>query len=170
MVVIMNLLEILKRNENIRKIFGKREIVIIEKQLLGVKLTQSEKNRLSRDIRKKFDAIKELSKIENDLKYGSEIKKIINETLDTINDSKYIKSIKKIYLYGSTADNTRTLNSDIDIAVEFLEITEKEGVQFRIDMMKNLNNKIDIQVYNLLPQKIKDEILIKGKIIYEQPY
>ena len=57
-----------------------------------------------------------------------------------------------------------------DIAAEFFEITEKEGVQFRIDMMKNLNNKIDIQVYNLLPQKIKDEILIKGKIIYEQPY
>ena len=90
----MELINVIKAPE-IRRIFGERELEIIEKQLLGVKLTQSEKNRLSRDIRKKFDAIKELSKIENDLKYGSEIKKIINETLDTINDSKYIKSIKK---------------------------------------------------------------------------
>ena len=53
------LLNFLKSNENARKIFGERELKIIEKQLLGVNLTQSEKNRLSRDIRLKFNFIKE---------------------------------------------------------------------------------------------------------------
>ncbi len=50
----MGMLQFLKKNENTRKIFGVRELKIIEKQLLGINLTQSEKNRLSRDIRKKF--------------------------------------------------------------------------------------------------------------------
>ena len=54
----MSLINIIKTNKDIRKIFGKKELVIIEKQLLGVSLTQSEKNRLSRDIRKKFEVIK----------------------------------------------------------------------------------------------------------------
>ena len=53
----MSLLKFLKENENVRKVFGKRELKIIEKQLLGVNLTQSEKNRLSRDIRKKFEFV-----------------------------------------------------------------------------------------------------------------
>jgi hypothetical protein len=57
----MGLLELLKKSENARKIFGKRELKIIEKQMLGVNLTQSEKNRLSRDIRKKLEFIKEIS-------------------------------------------------------------------------------------------------------------
>ena len=57
----MELLNILKKSQNVRKIFGKRELIIIEKQLNGVNLTPSEKTRLSRDIRKKFIAIKELA-------------------------------------------------------------------------------------------------------------
>ena len=162
------MLQLLK-NEKLRKLFGKREIVIIQKQLLGVKLTQSEKNRLSRDIRKKLEAIKELSRFESEfeLKYGSEIKKTINNTINIIKNSKYNYKIKKIYLYGSTIDNTRTLNSDIDMAIEFIEITEKEAIQFRIDIMKKTDKIVDIQVYNTLPNKIKDEINIKGKLLYE---
>ena len=53
----MRLLNTLKKDKNIRRIFGERELVIIEKQLLGVALKPSEKTRLSRDIRKKFENI-----------------------------------------------------------------------------------------------------------------
>ena len=54
----MSLIQFLKKENNARKIFGKRELKIIEKQLFGLNLTQSEKNRLSRDIRKKLEFIK----------------------------------------------------------------------------------------------------------------
>ena len=49
-------------NKNTRKIFGKRELKIIEKQIFGINLTQSEKNRLSRDIRKKFEFIEQVAR------------------------------------------------------------------------------------------------------------
>ena len=56
----MELLDSLKADKDSRKIFGSKELKIIEKQLMGIKLTQSEKNRLSRDIRKKLRFIKEI--------------------------------------------------------------------------------------------------------------
>ena len=75
----MSFLSFLKENKNTRKIFGKRELKIIEKQLLGINLTQSEKNRLSRDIRKKFEAIKGIAQYseEFNLKKGSIVKLLV---------------------------------------------------------------------------------------------
>lgn len=163
----MTLFGVIKADDNLRKLFGKREIIIIQKQLLGLKLTQSEKNRLSRDIRKKFDAIKELAQfsLEFDLKHGAEIKKIVNETKELILNSKYRPKIKKIFLFGSTIDNSRTLSSDIDIAVEFTEISKKEATQFRLDVMKKANDMVDIQVYNVLPDKLKKDINARGRLL-----
>ena len=62
----MNLIDFLKKSKDSRKIFGAGELKIIEKQLLGINLTQSEKNRLSRDIRKKLGFIKEASRFEEE--------------------------------------------------------------------------------------------------------
>lgn len=164
----MDLIQFLKRNENARKIFGKRELIIIKKQLLGVRLTQSEKNRLSRDIRKKLEFIKEISSYGADfqLKKGSKIKEEINYIKEHILDSEYSLRIKKIYLFGSTVDNLRTLRSDIDIAVEFDEIDAEKAVKFEIKF--SYNEKIDVKVYNILPEKIKKEVDEKGKVIYER--
>ena len=166
----MSFLEVLKKNENLRKIFGKRELVIMQKQLLGVKLTQSEKNRLSRDIRKKLEALKSLINFSSDfdLKYGLEIKRRVNETKEVILESKYIHKIKKITLFGSAAENQLTLSSDIDIAIEFFKIDSREATRFRLDMMKKVSEKIDIQVYNMLPEKLRKEIDLKGKVLYEK--
>ena len=163
----MVLLNIIRTNENLRKLFGKRELIIIQKQLLGLKLTQSEKNRLSRDIRKKLDAIKEIAQFssEFELKHGAEIKEIINESLDIISNSKFKYKIKRVVLFGSTVENTRTLSSDIDIAVEFSEINKKEATQFRLDTMKKTDNLVDVQVYNILPDKLKKEIDSKGRLL-----
>lgn len=164
----MDLIYFLENNENARKIFGKRELIIIKKQLLGMKLTQSEKNRLSRDIRKKFDFIKEISRhtFDFDLKKGSETKEIIEDMKKHILESVYFPRIKRIYLFGSTAEGTHIFRSDIDIAVEFDEIDLKEATKFRIKY--NYDEKIDVQVYNILPDKIKSEIDKKGKTIYER--
>lgn len=164
----MNLIQFLERNENARKIFGKRELIIIKKQLLGVRLTQSEKNRLSRDIRKKLDFIKEISKYEAEfqLKKGSKIKEEIENMKESMLESEYASKIKKIFLFGSTVENLRTIRSDIDIAVEFDEIDAEKAVKFEIKF--NYDKKIDVKVYNILPEKIKKEVDEKGKVIYER--
>ena len=92
----MNLIQFLKTNENSRKIFGEREIKIIEKQINGISLTQSEKNRLSRDIRRKLQFIKEISKFENefDLKKAQSIKEIIQEAKEIILEHPFKNKIK----------------------------------------------------------------------------
>ena len=153
-----------------RRLFGKRELVIIEKQLLGVSLTQSEKNRLSRDIRKKFKAIGELIPAEGEfeLKKGAEIKRLIEEAKEVILKSKYFPRVKKIMLFGSAVANKLTLRSDIDMAVEFSQISKKEATRFRIEIAARASDKVDIQVYNILPEKLKKEIDEKGRVIYER--
>jgi len=165
-----DLMKFLRENPNSRKIFGKRELKIIEKQMQGINLTQSEKNRLSRDIREKLRFIKEIGRFENefDLKKGSIVKNIIFEAKEEILSDELIDRIKKIILFGSAAENQLTFRSDIDIAVEFSEINLKEATSFRIRVAKNVNSKVDIQVYNILPGKIRKEIDEKGKVIYEQ--
>lgn len=166
----MGLLNALRKSENVRRLFGKRELIIIEKQLLGVSLTQSEKNRLSRDIRKKFKAIRELIPAEGEfeLKKGAEIKRLIEEAKEIIFESKYFPRVKKIILFGSVIANKLTLSSDIDIAAEFSQITKKEATRFRIEIAGRVSDKVDIQVYNILPEKLKKEIDEKGKRIYER--
>ncbi len=166
----MNLLKFLKENENTRKIFGQRELKIIEKQLNGINLTQSEKNRLSRDIRKKFQFVKEISKFEDEfkLKKANEIKKMIQEAKEVILTDKLKDEIKKVLLFGSSVENKMTFRSDIDIAVVFNNINKKDAGKFRIHVLGRVNDKIDVQVYNTLPKKIKDEIDKKGKVLYER--
>ena len=66
MVIILNLKEFFRNNQNARKIFGKKEIDIIIRQLEGKNLTQSERNRLSRDIRPKLQFIKDIGKFEGE--------------------------------------------------------------------------------------------------------
>lgn len=163
-------MKFLKENKNARKIFGKRELKIIEKQIEGMNLTQSEKNRLSRDIRKKFEFIKEVSRFQDEfnLRKGAHIKEIIQEAREAILESKYLTKIKRIILFGSAAENQLTLDSDIDVAVEFDKIDKKEAALFRLKTLSKIDNKIDIQVYNFLPNKIKKEIDEKGKIIYKK--
>lgn len=166
----MTLLGVIKENKEIRSLFGKQEILIIEKQLNGVPLTPSEKTRLSRDIRKKFRAIEKLAPYKNEfgLKQASEIKEIIEDTKEIIFNTEYLSRIKRIILFGSTTDKSRTLLSDIDIAVEFTKINSKEATKFRIRVLGSTHKKVDIQIYNMLPQKIKEQIEKNGKTIYQK--
>ncbi len=162
-----SLLSFIKENKELRAIFGVRELKIIEKQLLGINLTQSEKNRLSRDIRKKLKVIKEISKYEEEfeLKKASEIQRIVKDVKEDIVASEYFPKIKKIYLFGSSVKNERTFRSDIDIAVEFInDISLKEATEFRIKFSGR--DDVDVQVFNILPEKIQKSILNNHKLIY----
>lgn len=166
----MNLTNFLKENPNSRKIFGKEELRIIEFQLNGISLTQSEKNRLSRDIRPKLEFIKECSRFQDQfkLKKGDINKQLIQEAKEEILNDKLRNNIKKILLFGSVVENQLTVRSDIDIAVIFKKINLKEATEFRIRIAGEVNDKIDIQVFKFLPNKIKNEIIKKHKVLYEQ--
>lgn len=139
------------------------------KQLNGIKLTQSEKNRLSRDIRPKLEFIKEIAEFKDDfdLEKNQINKKIIQKSVDVILKDELSRDIKAILLFGSFADNSFTKNSDIDICVVFRDsILLKKATEFRIRISGELPKKVDIQVFNVLPQKIKREIARNHKALY----
>ena len=133
----MSLLQLLKEDKDARKIFGKRELTIIEKQLYGLTLTQSEKNRLSRDIRKKLRFIQKLSRFEEEffVKKGAIIKKIIDETKEMILEQPFKGNIEKIILYGSVVENKLTFRSDIDLVIKFKKINSQEAGLIRKQLL-----------------------------------
>jgi len=166
----MELINAIKKPE-MRRIFGEQELKIIEKQLRGVSLLPSEKTRLSRDIRKKLEAVRILSDFIDDfrLKKGTYLKKIIENTKDEILSHHLSSKIKRIILFGTAAENRLRLGSDIDIAIEFKkDISTKEAFKFQIEIKSETNNKVDIKVYNILPKEVKDEIDRTGKVIFEK--
>src|SRR3989338_8161556 len=142
----MNFINTLKKDKEIRKIFGKRELIIIEKQLSGVQLKPSEKTRLSRDIRKKFEVIKALAPFLNEfeLKHGAITKEIIQNTIEIIKEHQWFWKVSEIILFGSKATKRFHLFSDIDIAVKFENINEKDAFEFRKEISGRTNNKVDI--------------------------
>ncbi len=164
----MNIVNFLKMNNDSRKIFGKKELLIIEKQLFGIKLTQSEKNRLSRDIRRKLKFIRDIGPFKKDFRLdkGIEIKRIIDSTLRFILEDFLAKKIKRIILFGSVINNKLTFRSDIDIAVEFRKINLKQATLFRKRILGKASNIVDLQVFNFLPMKIKKEVEM-GRLLYE---
>jgi predicted nucleotidyltransferase len=165
----MKFIDFLTRDQLARKVFGKKEIEIIKKQVFGVNLKQSERNRLARDIRKKLEFISKASKFseEFNLKKGDEIKKLIDDTKEEIFKDFLFNKIKKIILFGSHVKNEASLKSDIDIAILFENISKEEAGKFRKRVSGAVSDKIDIQVFNVLPKKIKTEILKEGEILYK---
>jgi len=170
MVVIMELKNFIKKSPLARKVFGAKEIVIIRKQISGIRLTQSEKNRLSRDIRPKLRFIREVSRFseEFDLKKGSENKRMVEQALEVIKRDKDFRKIREIWLFGSMVTNEMSIRSDVDIAVLFDEINITEATEFRIRIGGRVHDKIDTQVFSALPEKIKKSILKSHKVLYKR--
>lgn len=157
-------------NEDCTKLFGKKEIEIIKKQLKGINLSQSEKNRLSRSIRPKFALITQLSayKDEFQLKKGGHFLKQLNLFKPEIFSDILAKDIKNIYLFGSFVEKKMSLDSDIDIAIEFEESKEKDLLQFKKRMLEQKPDCIDISIFNALPKPIQSHIKNNGHIYYSR--
>lgn len=170
MVIILRLKEFLKSNRNARRIFGKKELEIVFKQLDGMQLKQSEKNRLSRDIKPKLEFIKEIVQFKDEFKLerNQDNKKIIEKAVDIILNDSLKDNIKAIFLFGSFADNSFTKRSDIDICVVFKKkLSLKETTEFRVRVCGELPKKVDVQVFSILPQKIKKDIARNHKVLYK---
>jgi len=166
----LKLMNFLKESKNARRIFGKKELEIIFKQLEGLLLTQSERNRLSRDIRPKLEFIREISEFENEfrLKKDQDASKIIDKAVKIILQDKLKEKIEAIFLFGSRVAGIVTPRSDIDICVVFDDIEKEDADRFRIRILGNFSDKADIQVFNVLPQKIKRSIARSHKILYKK--
>ena len=170
MVIILMFKKFLKTNRNARKIFGKKELEIVFKQLDGMQLKQSEKNRLSKDIKPKLEFIKEISKFKDEFKLekNQDNKRIMEKAVDIILNDALKDNIKAVLLFGSFADNSFTKRSDIDICAVFRkELSLKEATEFRIRVSGELPKKADVQVFNTLPQKVKRDIARNHKVLYK---
>jgi len=165
----MNLKNFIEKNKDARRIFGKKEIEIILKQLDGIDLKQSEKNRLSRDIKPKLKFIKEILRFQDEfeLKKNACNKKIIEKAIEHILNDELKENIKAILLFGSHAKGIVTKKSDIDICVIFDKISLDDATKFRIRISGELPDKVDVQIFNVLPQKIKREIARNHKTLYK---
>ncbi|MFH1510502.1 MAG: nucleotidyltransferase domain-containing protein [Candidatus Woesearchaeota archaeon] len=164
------MLDFLKIHKHSRKIFGKKELEIIGRQLKGMQLSQSERNRLSRDIRPKLQFIKDIGKYESEfmLKQNQVNENIIEKAVAAILDDLLNKQIQAILLFGSFAEKSHTRQSDIDICVVFNKVTLKEATEFRIRISGQLQSKVDVQVFNILPQKVKRSIALNHKILFQR--
>ena len=167
----MSLKEFLKNNRNARKVFGRKELEIILNQLEGTQLTQSERNRISRDIKPKLEFIKGIAKFEDEFKLekNQDNLRLIEQAVNTILNDNLSRNINAILLFGSFADNSFTKRSDIDICVVFKkDLSLKDATEFRIRVSGELAEKADIQVFNILPQKIKRDIARNHKVLYRE--
>lgn len=163
------LTEFLKTSKNARRIFGKKELEIIFKQMDGLPLNQSERNRLSRDIKPKLKFIKEIAKFEEEFELKKDANNliIIDKAVQLILQDELKDRIKAILLFGSHVKGIVTKRSDIDICVVFTGISLEEATKFRIRISSEFSEKVDIQVFNTLPQKIKRAIARNHKILHK---
>ncbi|MFW6128868.1 MAG: type VII toxin-antitoxin system MntA family adenylyltransferase antitoxin [Candidatus Aminicenantaceae bacterium] len=75
------------------------------------------------------------------------------------------------YLYGSYANGTQSINSDIDIALVFknnLSPLKRLKIEMQIASIleKKFQSKFDIRGINDAPLRVKGEIITHGQLIY----
>lgn len=165
----MGLLEFLQCEPSARLIFGKRELQIIRKQLMGEQLKQSERNRLSKFIRPKLQFINHCSKYDKEfkLKRHNTLDNLIEKAKQTILVDKVGKKAKAILLFGSRVSGYTTFKSDVDLCVLFDDISKDTAFEFQLRIASKLPEIVDIRVFNTLPIWIKLEIARNHKILYK---
>lgn len=93
--------------------------------------------------------------------------RLIDKAVQLILHDELKNRIRAILLFGSHATGIVTKRSDIDICAVFTDISLREATKFRIRIMGELPEKVDVHVFNILPQKIKRSIAINHKILYK---
>ena len=164
------------------QILTNKEMKIIDKKLSNKRLSQIERNRLSKSIRPK---LKEISKINSEsllkrLEYIPNSISIENTIIEIIKDN--LPKVYSIILYGSVVQNNYQEYNDIDIMVitkTKIYTTEKEKwkkIREIINLLKNNHITADIEMIskdNLLASyknsptliyQLKDHKIIYGKI------
>mgnify|MGYP006307988747 FL=1 len=79
------------------------------------------------------------------------------------------KKIGFIIQYGSTVTGEQTPLSDIDIAV-FYHGTKKQRFEFIITVLGSVDDQFDIHIFQDLPLYIQQEVISKGKLLYQRDF
>lgn len=74
-----------------------------------------------------------------------------------------------IIQYGSTVTGEQTPLSDIDIAV-YYHGTKKQRFDFIITVLGSVDDRFDIHIFQDLPLYIQQEVISKGKLLYQQDF
>ena len=93
-----------------------------------------------------------------------EIENLIEEFLEEIKKSEFFSKIEFIVLFGSYLSDYHLDDSDVDICL-YIKDNQKNLANFRLNLLKKFSDKLDVQIYQLLPTYIQVEVL-KGKFIY----
>lgn len=97
-----------------------------------------------------------------------DVERIIKRTVDIILKEDKEHNVKAILLFGSHADKTAIWRSDIDICVIFKkDLTDQKAFLFRKKMMGLIPDVVDLQVFNVLPSKIKKAIAEKHHVLFQ---
>ena len=81
------------------------------------------------------------------------------------------KRVEKIVIFGSRANGRFKENSDIDIAIFSKDWTDKDINIVKFNLEENLKTPLKFDVlnfYHLTKTSLKDEIIRKGRVIYEE--
>jgi predicted nucleotidyltransferase len=78
--------------------------------------------------------------------------------------------IKRVILFGSRARGDASERSDIDLAVETTEMSQKQWLQLVAQLEEDLETllSIDISKVDEASLELKERICKEGKIIYER--
>jgi len=93
-----------------------------------------------------------------------EINQLVKDFLEQLRDTELFSNIEFIILYGSSLGLYHLGDSDIDICI-YIDNEKKNLSEIRLELLKRLNDKFDIQMFQLLPLYVQIEVL-KGKILY----
>ncbi len=96
------------------------------------------------------------------------VNQVLSSAVDLILNNGLNRDIKAILLFGSHADGTAIWRSDIDICIVFKhDVSEKEAFLFRKRLSGQLPDSVDLQVFNVLPLKIKCSIAENHQILFQ---
>ncbi|PKP44110.1 MAG: nucleotidyltransferase [Bacteroidetes bacterium HGW-Bacteroidetes-13] len=92
-----------------------------------------------------------------------------NDILDKLKDLKPILhkdfAVKQIGLFGSFADDSNTVDSDIDLIVEFERPIGWKYFSLEIYLERVFGRKIDLVTKNALKKQVKERILKQVKYV-----
>jgi len=178
----MTIQEIIRIKKGSSLVLTEKEIKVINKKLLGKKLSQQDSNYLSRYVRPK---LREISSIDskmllNKMEYHQ--KSLSTETRIKTTILKCLENVSAIILYGSAIQNNYSDYNDIDILIivkkkfwEKLDEKYKKIIEIKKQLKENLINA-DLEVYDLktfkraypsspsLIYQLKDSRMIYGNI------
>ena len=93
-----------------------------------------------------------------------ETKHKIDKFLEEIKNSEYFPQIEFIILFGSCLGDYHYADSDIDICI-YIQDRKEKLAEIRLNLLKRIEDKFDIQIFKLLPLYVQIEVL-KGKVLY----